>query len=185
MSGEPGTGKTWLMSQLTDGWLRTPLPPERGTAPARDLLTSRGGRVLAVELGRQRPGGYSGTDALPSAVIGDACTYLSSGRADAEAPLVLAEGARLANRRFLYTAAAVAEVTLVCLVGPEVAAARRAARAAALGIDLQNPSWVQGRRTAAEHLAAELDTEPGITVCRADAAEPPVKMLRALLSPPG
>jgi hypothetical protein len=188
LSGEPGTGKSWLMAQLTDALTRQPLDAEPG-APARDLLTwthpeELTPRVVAVELGRRRDS-FSGTDALPSAVIEEACTYLTSGRAEAETPLLLAEGARLANRRFLCTAAlSGAQVILMHLMGPEVAAARRAARAAELGVPEQNPSWVKGRRTAAENLARELATDSPVHVLGVDAADPPVPLMRDLLSLP-
>jgi hypothetical protein len=150
MSGEPGVGKSTLMGDLTAAWRRHPLPD----APARDLLLAPGTlRPLAVELGRRRDA-FAGTDALPSAVIGAAEHYVRSGRAADEAPLLLAEGARLANLRFLRAATDTGyTVTLLHLYGERVAAARRAARAHRLGRPEQNDAWVRGRRTAAVNLA--------------------------------
>jgi len=155
LSGEPGVGKSTLMRQLTAGLLRHSLPAD-DDAPARDLLlTPRSRRVLAVELGRARDA-FSGTDALPSAVIAAAERYVRDGRARDEAPLLLAEGARLACRRFLTAAVAGGwQVTLVHLRGEHLAAERRATRAATLGRPPQNPAWVKGRRTAAANLARD------------------------------
>lgn len=163
LSGEPGIGKSTLMARITDPWQRYPQPPTPG-APARDLLVAharpdpdsdspapRSGPV-AVELGRHRDH-FGGTDALPSAVIGAACAYLDSGQAATEAPLLLAEGARLANRRFLTRAVDAGwQVTLVHLYGTGIARARRHRRAEQLARPPQNESWVKGRHTAAVNL---------------------------------
>ncbi len=154
LSGEPGVGKSTLMARLTEPYARYPQPPEPRIAPARDLLIMAGisRAPMAVELGRRRDT-FAGTDALPSAVIGDACAYLSV-RALGEAPLVLAEGARLACRRFLTCAVDAGwQVTLVHLYGQQLAAMRRAQRATALGKREQDERWVKGRATAARNLA--------------------------------
>jgi hypothetical protein len=154
LSGEPGVGKSTLMREATSCWQRLPLPKDPGRAPARDLLGDIAtGRIAAVELGRQRDT-FSGTDALPSNCIDDAETWLRSGQAARHAPLLLAEGARLANRRFLTAAVESGyRVDLLHLSGMAVAAERRANRARMLNRPQQNPSWVKGRRTAAANLA--------------------------------
>lgn len=154
LSGEPGVGKSTLMARLTEPYERHPLDPAGAVAPARDLLVAGPHQhIAAVELGRRRDA-FSGTDSLPSAVIGAACAYVASGLAASEAPLLLAEGARLANRRFLGTAVDAGwQVTLVHLYGTRLAAARRLARAQQLGRKPQNESWVKGRATAAVNLA--------------------------------
>jgi hypothetical protein len=186
LCGEPGVGKTWTMDRLTEHWSRLPLAPE-ADAPARDALMTGPdgtGAVAAIELGRRRDA-FSGTDALPQTVITVAETYLTSGRARAETNLLLAEGARLANLRFLGAAADSGWlVLLVNLIGPELAAERRAKRAAALGRPEQAASWVTGRRTACANLAIAAALLPGLAVYTADASSPPLDDLRHFCSPP-
>lgn len=151
------------MAALTARWrLLGELP-----GPGRTLLGSPRGQVAAIELGRRRRGGFSGTDALPMAIVGQAESYLRSGQAAAETSLLLAEGARLAVRRFLVAAVESGwDVHLAHLTGPpEVAAARRAARGST-----QSPSWVRGAATRAARLAD--DPGPGVTVHRIDPSGP-------------
>jgi hypothetical protein len=154
LSGEPGAGKSTLMAELTRGLYRVPAPPSEA-APARDLLRRPLGALMedvAVELGKRRDS-FSGTDALPQAVITTAEAYLLTGRASAETSLLLAEGARLANERFLVAALTSGwAVTLVHLDPRGAGEERRAKRAAELGKPPQNPSWVRGRITAARNL---------------------------------
>jgi hypothetical protein len=153
LSGEPGAGKSTLMAELTGHWQRVPRGPLAAHDLSRDYLTDReSGGICAVEIGKRRDS-FSGTDALPQAVITVAEAYLRDGVAAAETSLLLAEGARLANERFL-TAAVVSgwAVTLVHLDPRGAAEDRRAKRAAELGKPPQNPSWVKGRITAARNL---------------------------------
>lgn len=145
--GEPGAGKTSAMREGTKHLSRLTMPKDQ--YPARDALLDPSG-VQAVELGAQR-GVFSGTDALPMDANPKACAYIQN---PPEQPaVVLAEGARLANRRFLQAAVdAGAQVTLLHLDNPQ-ADAWRAARAEQLG-KTQNEQWVKGRATAARNLAA-------------------------------
>jgi hypothetical protein len=148
--GEPGVGKTTTMAALTAQFAVL----AQLDHPGRVLFgTRRTGTVQAVEIGRRRPGGFSGTDALPMNVIGEAERYVTSGAALAESGgLLLAEGARLGNRRFLTAAVASGwRVTVGHLTGEREAAARRRARGSH-----QNPGWVTGARTRAARLAADL-----------------------------
>jgi hypothetical protein len=147
LSGEPGAGKSTLMAELTRRWASYALDAdERG--PARILYEDTQGRGVAVELGKRRDS-FSGTDALPQAVIASAVAYLTAPEAD----LLLAEGARLANERFLTAALTSGwAVTLVHLDPRGAGEERRAKRAAELGKPPQNPSWVKGRITAARNL---------------------------------
>jgi hypothetical protein len=180
LSGEPGIGKSTLMEELTRRWTRLAVNPI-ADAPARDWLLDDGVRlssIAAVEIGRRRDS-FSGTDALPQTVITVAEAYLRTGRAAEETELLLAEGARLANRRFLTAAVESGwRVVLAHLSGPDVAAERRAARAAALGKPEQNPAWVKGRRTAAANLANE---SLGCLVVALDASAPPATLREILL----
>jgi hypothetical protein len=155
LAGEPGSGKSTLMRRLTTGLVRV----EALTQPRRDLLfVPDEVTPFAVELGRQR-GEFSGTDALGMTVIEHAVPWLSEN----DVPLVLGEGARLANRRFLGAAVEAGyEVTLGVLDHPH-AASWREARADRLG-KAQNSSWVAGRRSAALNLAR--DAPQGVRVIR-------------------
>jgi hypothetical protein len=185
LSGEPGTGKTSLMRELTAAWSAvtidgTPDAPARVayyTNPRQPPPTDDGAwwwdrpELAAVEIGRHRPA-FSGTDALPQTVIKTAEVYLLSGQATRETSLLLGEGARLANRRFLQAAIeADWRVVLVHLANAAAAGERRRARAAALHVPEQHPSWVMGRRTAAANLAEQVG-EWGCTVLALDAARP-------------
>jgi hypothetical protein len=170
LSGEPGVGKSTLMREVTAGWERIYLPKEPDAAPHRDLLFHRDhpGVCCAVELGRVRDS-FSGTDALASDCINEAEAWLRTGKAARESALVLAEGARLANRRFLTAAVESGyRVQLLHLSGLSLAASRRANRARVLGKPEQNASWVKGRRTAAANLALHAP-EWGVEVLLVDA----------------
>lgn len=143
MIGEPGSGKSTLMARLTEPWSRHPADGQ----PRRDLLLD-GETVRGVELGKRRAGGFSGTDALGSSVITAAERWLYRH----EAPIVLGEGARLGNARFLKAGIdAGYRVTLVLLEHGD-SARWRAERSEALG-RTQNAAWVKGRATASRRLA--------------------------------
>jgi len=144
--GEPGVGKSWLFTELTKAFERTAMPTP---APRREFLLSPDrSTIVGVELGARagkHHAGYPGTDALPMNAIIAAEQYLVSGTAQRETPLILAEGARLAVRRFLDAALTARIDTHVVLVtDPERAAKQRADRGSA-----QNPSWVRGATTRA------------------------------------
>lgn len=160
--GEPGVGKTTTMAALTSRWDNL---GEITDHPARTLFGQRRtGQVAAVELGRRRPGGFSGTDALPMAVITAAELHLRSGLAGAECPLMLAEGARLANRRFLSAAVAAGwHVDLAYLFGELAAELRRTARGST-----QSPSWVVGAATRARRLADDPPHGVAVHLIRAE-----------------
>lgn len=154
--GEPGVGKTTLMRSATADLVRGLLPGD----PARELLARRDGRPVAVELGRSR-GTFSGTDALPMNAVVVAERHVLH-QAEQEAPVLLAEGARLANARFLSAAVGADwRTTLVHVVGPAVAAARREERGTH-----QDPAWVKGAATRARRLAE--DPPAGVDVVELD-----------------
>lgn len=142
--GEPGSGKTTLMDKLTAGTVRALVPGN--DQPRREVLFDKRGNPWAVELG-YRKGTFSGTDALGMTVIEHAVPWLYR----AELPIVLAEGARLANARFLSAAVdAGFDVHLFLLDHPSIEDWRRK-RERKLG-KAQNPSWVAGARTRAHNL---------------------------------
>jgi hypothetical protein len=154
--GAPGTGKTTLMDKLTARFVRVP----RYAGPvAHDLLADPvSGQVRHAEIGKRRAQ-FAGTDALNSAVITAAVPWIS-GR---PFPVILAEGARLANRRFLSAAAAAGYDVTVVLLEHADAQAWRTRRAERIG-KTQNASWVSGRITASRNLAD--NPPPGVAVLR-------------------
>ena len=159
--GQPGAGKSTLMAALTKGLVRCPWDEH---TVAHDQLVDRvTGEVVGAELGKQR-GAFSGTDALASSIIDKAVPWVQSQPYD----LLLAEGARLANRRFIDAATGAGYAVIVALLDHDDADTWRKRRSKALGRE-QSPSWVKGRLTASRNLAA---TYPGALVV-AGAVIPP------------
>ena len=157
--GQPGAGKSTFMARLTEDYDRVPaIVPDHGPVAHDELFDAEGNPLDAAELGIQR-GAFSGTDALPSAVIDKAVPWLAT----VPYKLILAEGARLANRRFLDAALGSGyAVTLVLLDHPDADAWRKR-RAKSLGRD-QNAAWVKGRLTASRNLAEQFRNVPGVEV---------------------
>ncbi|MGH3779813.1 MAG: P-loop-containing protein [Pseudonocardiaceae bacterium] len=169
--GEPGVGKSTAMAAATAGWARAALPGQPGREA---LIDPRGYRLVGVELGRRRPGGFSGTDALPMDATVPACRYLRCGRAADETSLLLGEGARLGHVRFLAAAAAAGWVVhLVHILGAELAEQRRVARG-----NQQDPAWVRGAATRAARLASR--PPPDVRVHYVDAADRPADLIAEL-----
>ncbi|QWY84351.1 adenylate kinase [Mycobacterium phage Knocker] len=157
--GPPGSGKSTLMARLTEEFQRVPaIVPDHGPVAHDEFLDADGNPIDAAELGVQR-GLFSGTDALPSSVIDKAVPWLF------EKPyrLILAEGARLANKRFLSAAVEAGYEVVLAVLAHDDAEAWRKRRAKAIGRD-QNPSWVKGRVTATANLATWACDQPGIDV---------------------
>lgn len=135
--GEPGIGKTTLMTAFTDR-----LGPAE---PRRKPFAHRMGDDW-LELGERR-GMFSGTDALSMSVAPRAIEWL---RDEHPASLVLGEGDRLGTRSFFDQVSTFADLRIVALVAPPaVAAVRRAERAQPF---MFNPRWLKGRITKVERL---------------------------------
>jgi energy-coupling factor transporter ATP-binding protein EcfA2 len=152
--GQPGSGKSTLMRRLTAGFerLSTDIP-----VPHDQLFASITGAVTHAEIGRQR-GDFSGTDALASSIITRAEPWILS----RPYPVVLGEGARLGNHRFL-TAAAEGYDVLLAVLDHGDAQAWHEVRSKQLG-KFQNAGWVKGRLTASRNLAE--DPPAGVRVLR-------------------
>lgn len=145
--GEPGIGKTTLLARLIGASVDRREPV---TDPIPHIRLNNGaGAVVGAERGV-----FSGTDTLPLNVQPRAVEWVRS----APYPLMFAEGDRLANDGF-FEAVCLAGYALnvVVLKGSRLAATRRAERAAKVG-KVQNPTWVQGRITKTDRLAARWAT---------------------------
>lgn len=153
--GAPGAGKSTLMRALTAGYHRF---PQDTPVPHDQLMRSVTAVPTIAEMGRQR-GDFSGTDALASSIIDKAVPWLAT----RPYTLLLGEGARLGNRRFLEAAVANGyRVTLGVLDHPD---AEKWREARSWKIDrFANPAWVKGRITATMNLAKE--PPAGVTVLR-------------------
>jgi len=144
--GAPGAGKSTAVREGTHGYQRTTFPKD--DYPARQALTDNRGNLQAVELGKAHHT-FPGTDTLPMDVINKAETYLQHNPDGA--PLVIAEGARLSNLRFMEAAHnAGYEVYLIHLDNP-LADEWRWDRARRIG-KRQKEQWAKGRDTAARNL---------------------------------
>lgn len=142
--GEPGAGKSTLIAELIEPWtqLTLELHPVKHTT-----YDSPYGKAL--QLGWTRVP-FSGTDTLGQAAINPISDWYEEGIEG----LVIAEGDRLANDRFIKLAKQ-AGTTLVFHLNtdPRVAQERRILRARAFSLATQNPSWIQGRQTKHRNLA--------------------------------
>lgn len=149
--GQPGSGKSTLMADLTAQFPRHKIAPNDDYPVAHDVLVDpRTGTVVGAELGIIRES-FSGTDALPSAIIDKAVPWVLT----RPYPLLLGEGARLGNKRFLESAIEAGYDVTLALLDHDQAEDWRAIRSKALK-RTQNESWVRGRRTASVNLADAL-----------------------------
>lgn len=145
--GEPGVGKSKLVDTAFGHLERNVIEHKHAGGPMRELLWA-GSELIGCELGRREgkhPPGYPGTDAMSMSAIVGVDSWLRAG-ADGQG-LILVEGTRLANKRFVDAARAGAHsLILANLHGPDAAAMRRALRGSK-----QDPQWLKGRQTAAKN----------------------------------
>lgn len=146
--GVAGTGKTTLARTLTADW-RHRLDVDQPVAH-QHWLSDDYGRVIT--LGRPHPV-FAGTDTLSFTAIEKLPTLLARAR-DHDVKLVIGEGDRLANQRFVDLARANGTLLLFYLTAPDhVLDARRTARATQHGLTPQSPQWLKGRLTKHQRLA--------------------------------
>jgi hypothetical protein len=153
--GAPGSGKSTLMRRLTADFDRLPVDHP---VPHDQLLTSALGAATHAEIGRQR-GNFSGTDALASSIITRAEPWIAT----KPYPILLAEGARLGNTRFLTAAVNAGYAVLLAVLDHPDVEAWYQIRSKQLG-KFQNMGWVRGRLTATQNLAD--DPPAGVGVVR-------------------
>jgi hypothetical protein len=161
--GGPGSGKSTMMAELLDH-----LPPMGEQADlwsgrnARGSLVTLRGHYLedgGVYLGKMRDT-FPGTDGLDRVSHFVAEDWLAQ---DTLPPYIIAEGAGLANQRFLPALAERTDMLLVHLwAEPFVIELRCLARGSS-----QNASWMKGKVTAARNLFNQFR---GISVDTADPA---------------
>lgn len=161
--GAPGSGKSTLMAKLTEHLERDQITgalDPSGNTVAHDRLHFLDGEIAGAEIGKRREH-FGGTDALPASIIEKAIPWLQSKPYN----LIFAEGARLANKRFIDAAVAAGYKVHLGLLEHPLSEEWRSERAKALGKD-QSAAWVKGRATASNKLAKEyLDhPEAGVTV---------------------
>lgn len=164
--GVPGAGKSTAMAAVLEPWTAP------GVVGAEEHRLPFAHRVLphplmftVVELGRQREGGFPGTDSLSMAVQPRVVKWL----AECQYEVVVGEGDRLGNIGFLDTAHRlgweVRLAVLACL--PEVAAERRRLR----GSD-QSVPWLLSRQTKVFNVVKWASSQPHIRTAIVNASRP-------------
>jgi hypothetical protein len=159
--GVPGAGKSTALVGAVDllGWGE----PEARRQPFAHAWYED---ARAVLLGKQDVP-FPGTDTLSLGVNPRAVEFVRTAGAD----LIVGEGDRLANRRFLCAAADAGGVVLITFDLPAVAAFQRMLdRAEALGVAPQLESWWRGRATKTANLRRL--SYPGLRHETLDASRP-------------
>ena len=182
--GQPGSGKSTLMAKLVSKFDTMDMPG--ANVPHIALIDKATQKAVGFEIGVRR-GNFSGTDALAASIVDKAAPLMEQGGMG----LVLAEGARLANRRFLLSALDGGYDVVLVLLDHADAETWRKRRSKKLG-RTQSAPWVKGRLTASRNLAAQMEkwAVPGtmpfsdrITVLRGhpDEVEPKLALIDSRL----
>ncbi|AYD82002.1 terminase small subunit [Mycobacterium phage Saguaro] len=154
--GPPGSGKSTLMARLTGPLERIPFYDPRAVVAHDQLFADD--ELVGAEIGIRREL-FSGTDALPASIIEKAVPWVQT----MPYRLLLAEGQRLANRRFLTAAADAGYEVVLALLDHEDTEDWRRKRARAIG-RTQNAAWVKGRISASRNLAEQMRDRQNVTV---------------------
>lgn len=144
--GEPGVGKTTLLTAITEG-----LPGMAVRRPFARTIYDCG----VVQLGEDRPV-FGGTDTLSMSVQPKVVEWAAM----PDYPDIVGEGDRLANAKFFQAMRDLGyDLCIVhCQAPSEVASERRLMRAAKHTMKPQDAVWLQGRQTKVKRLAAEWAT---------------------------
>jgi GTPase SAR1 family protein len=149
--GEPGSGKTTLINSLTAKWTEI----DRQINPVKHINYSTP-YGPALQLGWTREP-FGGTDTLGQTAITAVSTWYQQGIDG----LVIAEGDRLANDRFVKLALDSGELILLYLdTDPDLARQRRIDRMRLYNLQSQNLYWLKGRQTKHRNLANKWQAIP-------------------------
>ncbi len=164
--GAPGAGKTTLMGEVMRDWNLL----SRETQPVKHSWweTPYG---IALELGHPRAP-FGGTDTLSYTAINTLELWLPNLE---KVDLLVGEGDRLANNRFIDLCRTLGPVHLYHLTAPEgLLQDRRAHRAAKNALHPQNPTWATGRATKHRNLAEQQNAQT------LDATQPPAALAQLI-----
>jgi thymidylate kinase len=146
--GVAGTGKTTLINTLTQRWQYRQLIDK--PIAHQHWLDTDIGRI--VTLGKPHAV-FGGTDTLSFTAI-EQVNNLLSGLAKRNVALVIGEGDRFANQRFIDTAQQHATTLVFYLTAPnDVLDQRRRDRAQQHGLKQQDAKWITGRLSKHHRLA--------------------------------
>jgi len=168
--GVAGSGKTTLINAITAQWqfrqlINRPIAHQHWIAPTL-------GRC--VTLGKQHPV-FGGTDTLSFAAIEQVDNLLTA-LGKHNVALVLGEGDRFANQRFIDTARSHGTTLVFYLTAhDDLIAERRRDRARQHGLKEQNATWINGRLSKHKRLAKANDA------IYLNASQPPTTLATQLL----
>lgn len=145
--GPPGAGKTTLMGEVMRDWNLL----SRETKPVKHSWWESP-HGITLELGHPRAP-FGGTDTLSYTAINTLELWLPNLQ---KVDLLVGEGDRLANNRFLDLCRSLGTLHLFYLTAPDgVLQDRRAHRAAKNALPPQNPTWAKGRASKHHNLATQ------------------------------
>lgn len=141
--GAPGVGKTTLMNNLIADWTITGFSKDPVGQTQYRLPDQR----TATQLGVAKPP-FGGTDTLSYTAINKLLEWLPATN------ILIAEGDRLANPRYLSYLQQNTKLNLFYLQAPQITLNdRRTARATKHNLPMQNPTWANGRHTKHQNIA--------------------------------
>lgn len=148
--GVPGIGKTTIVDRLLKG--------VEGDVNSVPYVSWTHYSYSCAQLGYRREH-FGGTDALGMAAQKHVIALLDEWRHNSRYRYILAEGDRLANKKFFEACIYMdINLTVAALVNDELAEKRREKRAAELGKE-QNERWIGSRHTKVQNLIEEFVPE--------------------------